>query len=169
LHEEKEMKKTLFFIFAALCCDGLASPPGKLHAELLAGADVILKVQPNKLEFFDFGFGRTTPEGFFRPFLIPREDVSGFLKSQKNKEMILIEYLVLSLDGALLAAEVDRTCSFFKNLNYKRVVLVAPTNQGLSVLRDTSGMYEEYYFDWYDGRSSVRPSGSEPPEPTKAR
>jgi hypothetical protein len=140
-----------------LCSSAVASASEALRVDIASNADFLLKIRSSKLDFLDFGFGRKTPEGFFRPFLVPREDAAGFLRAQKHKDMVAVEYYHLSLEGDALSEEVSRTVQYFRDIGFSRIMLLMPTNQGVMVLHDTSGIYKSGYFEWHD-----RPGTSEP-------
>lgn len=132
----------------------VASASDALRIDIASNADFLLKVRSNKLDLLDFGFGRKTPEGFFRPLLVPRDDAASFLQAQKHKDMVAVEYYHLSLEGDALNEEVSRTVQYFRDIGFSRILLLMPSNQGVMVLHDTSGIYKSGYFEWYDGIKS---------------
>lgn len=139
-----KLKHTLFFMAYALFSWSVlvadAANAEKLSRLLEARADYIVALRGNRLEEFDIGLGEETPSGIKRSY-VEREHCVMFFMQQKQKGLILVQYLVLSLEGELLKKEIERTVSYFKKAGYERIVLMQYANRGVTVLHDSSGEY----------------------------
>lgn len=124
------------------------SDAGAFSASLNKAADYVVRLQGVDLNKLDIGLWEETPSGV-RVNYVTRAQSRIFFEKQKKKEMVLVEYMVVALSGDLLGEEIDRTINYFKGVGYRRIVLIKYTNQGVSILHDSSGEYVSGFYVKY--------------------